>query len=157
MVLYAILGTLMFVLKMALAGLPNIEPVSLLIILYTVTFGVRALWPIYLYVFLEFATWGLGLWTINYLYIWLILFLLARVFRKMDSPVGWAILSGAYGLCFGLLCTPVYWVSGGWAFAVSWWISGIPSDLVHCVGNFFIMLLLYRPCRKVLATLKAKQ
>ena len=46
LVLYALLGTVMFALKMVMAGLPNIEPVSFLVIVYTLTFGHRAFWPI---------------------------------------------------------------------------------------------------------------
>lgn len=155
LVLYALLGTVMFALKMAMAGLPNIEPVSLLVIVYTLTFRGRAFWPILLYVVLEFLTWGVNLWTINYLYVWAILSLLTHLFRGMDSILGWAVLSGAFGLCFGLLCVPVYWLTGGWAFALSWWVSGIPFDLLHCAGNFFIALALFRPCRRILETLKS--
>ena len=150
LVLYALLGTVMFALKMAMAGLPNIEPVSLLVIVYTLTFGRRAFWPIALYVMLEFFAWGVNLWTINYLYVWGILALLTSLFRAMDSVLGWAVLSGAFGLCFGLLCAPVYWVTGGWTFALSWWVSGIPYDLLHGIGNFFVALALFKPCRRVL-------
>ncbi len=145
LVVLALLGALMFAAKMALAALPNIEPVSLLVIVYTVVYGKKALYPIYVYVMLEILFWGLGRWNLNYLYVWLVLFFLATAFRKMQSPWGWAILSGAYGLNFGLLCTPVYWITGGWAFGLSWWISGIPWDVVHCVGNFVIALMLVRP------------
>lgn len=153
LVLYALLGMVMFALKIVMSGLPNIEPVSLLVILYTLTLHRRAFWPITLYVLLEAFVWGMSLWTVSYLYIWAILALLAHLFRGMDSVLGWAVLSAAFGLCFGLLCTPVYWVTGGWAFALSWWISGIPYDLLHCVGNFFLTLVLFKPCRRVLEQL----
>lgn len=156
LVLYALLGTLMFALKMAFAALPNIEPVSLLVIVYTLAFGRRALWSIYLYVLLELLAWGVSLWTLNYLYVWLVLFALTCLFRRMQTPLGWAVLAGMFGLCFGLLCAPVYWISGGWAFALSWWISGIPYDMLHGVGNFFMVLLLYRPCYQALQRLKKK-
>ena len=145
LIVLALLGALMFAAKMALAALPNIEPVSLLVIVYTVVYGRKALYPIYVYVMLEILFWGLGLWNLNYLYVWLVLFFLARVFRNMKSLWGWAILSGAFGLSFGLLCTPVYLLTGGWAFGLSWWVSGIPWDVVHCAGNFVIALVLVHP------------
>lgn len=145
LIVLALLGALMFAAKMALAALPNIEPVSLLVIVYTVVYGRKALYPIYVYVMLEILFWGLGLWNLNYLYVWLVLFFLAMVFRNMKSLWGWAILSGAFGLSFGLLCTPVYLLTGGWAFGLSWWVSGIPWDVVHCAGNFVIALVLVRP------------
>lgn len=150
LVLYALLGALMYAGKMALAFLPNIEPVSFLVIVYTLTLGRKALWPMYLYVALEWVTWGFSAWSINYLYVWLILYWLTCLCRSMTSPLHWAVLSGGFGLFFGLLCAPVYAFIGGWGYAVSWWISGIPYDLLHCIGNFSITLVLFKPCLKIL-------
>lgn len=155
-VLYALLGALMYAGKMALAFLPNIEPVSLLIIVYTLVLGTRALWPMYLYIALEFVTWGISTWSINYLYVWLILFALTMLCRHMTSPLHWALLSAGFGLFFGLLCAPVYAFVGGWAYALSWWISGIPYDLFHCVGNFSLTLVLYQPCLNTLRQLYSR-
>ena len=73
--------------------------------------------------------------------------------KGLEIPLGWALLSGAFGLLFGLLCAPVYACTGGPAFAVSWWISGIPYDLLHCGGNFFLALTLFAPLRKLLGRL----
>lgn len=153
MVLFGLLGALTFSLKMAMAPLPNIEPVSLLVALFAVAFGTKGLFPLYIYVALEFILWPTGLWNLNYLYVWLILFLAARCLRGMASPLGWALLSGAFGLFFGLLSTPVYWVVGGFSYALTWWISGIPYDLIHCASNFFLALLLFLPLRRLLERL----
>jgi len=146
--LSGILGGLLFAAKMAMASLPNIEPVSLLVMLYAVCFGWRGLYAVYLYVLLECALWGAGLWSVCYVYIWLILFCLARLLRRVESPFGWAALSGCFGLLFGALCAPVYWLTGGWAFAVSWWVSGLPMDLLHGAGNFAFALALFSPLRR---------
>jgi len=150
------LGVLLFVLKMAMAGLPNIEPVSLLVMVYAVTLGKWALAPIYLYVVLEYAIWGFNTWSICYLYVWLILAILTWLLRKMESKLGWAVLSGAFGLCFGALCALVYIPIGGWAYALSWWVSGIPFDAIHCAGNFVMALVLFAPLRKLLDLLLQK-
>ena len=85
LVLFALLGAVMFAGKMAMAGLPNIEPVSLLVILFALVFGRKALWSIYLYVALECVVWGLNTWSISYLYVWLMLYLVTRLLRGMDS------------------------------------------------------------------------
>ena len=58
--LFGMLGALTFGAKVAMAGLPNIEPVSLFVMLFAVTFGWKALYPIYLYVMLEILCYGLG-------------------------------------------------------------------------------------------------
>ena len=83
LVLMSLLGALLFACKMAMAGIPNVEPVTLLVILYSVVFGRKALWAIYLYVGLEVITWGLQVWVINYLYIWALLWLLSHLLRSM--------------------------------------------------------------------------
>jgi energy-coupling factor transport system substrate-specific component len=146
--LFSLWGALIFGAKMAMAGLPNIEPVSLLVMLLAVCYGWKGLISVYIYVCLEFAVWGLGLWSFCYLYVWLILFALARLLRKTRSALAWASLSGCFGLLFGGLCALVYWVAGGWAAAVSWWIAGLPMDLIHGVGNFVIALVAFCPLRR---------
>ena len=150
-----LLAALLFVTKMAMAPFPNIEPVSLLIIVYVSVLGWKALIPVYIYVLLEITTWGLGYWSFCYLYVWAVLALAAWFLRKMESPLGWAILSGAFGLSFGALCALTYWAAEGWTFALSWWVSSIPFDILHCAGNFAMALVLFRPCRQVLLRLTA--
>lgn len=143
-----------------MAALPNIEPVSLLVMLYAVCFGRRGLYAVCVYVLLEFAVWGVGLWSVCYLYVWPLLFCLARALRRSrhgegygacddaESPLGWAALSGCFGLLFGALCAPVYWAAGGWASALSWWLSGLPFDILHGAGNFAMALVLFKPLRR---------
>lgn len=148
--LFGILGGLAFAAKVVMMGLPNIEPVSLMVMLFGVCFGKKAVYPIYVYVFLEFILNGIHLWSINYLYVWVLLAAAAWLLREMNRPLGWALLSGGFGLLFGLLCMPVYLVTGGLTFAVSWWISGIPFDLLHCGGNFVLALVLFVPLRRLI-------
>lgn len=154
--LFGVLGAVTFALQVVMSGLPNIEPVSLLVMLYAVVFGRKCLYPIYIFVILEIMLFGIQMWNINYLYIWAILAFGAWWLRDMKHPLAWAVLSGAFGLLFGLLCTPVYLFSGGPGYALSWWISGIPYDLLHCAGNFVMALLLFVPLRKLLEKLYAK-
>ena len=147
------LGGLIFAAKVAMSPLPNIEPVSLMVMLCAVTFGKKALYPISVYVCLEFVLYSPGLWSVCYLYVWPLLAGVSCALRGMESPLGWALLAGAFGLLFGALCTPVCLVTGGGAFALSWWISGIPFDLLHCAGNFALALALFKPLRGVLGRL----
>lgn len=156
LVLFGILGSMTFGAKVAMMGLPNIEPVSLMIMLFAVSFGKKAVYPIYTYVLLEFVLYGINIWSVNYLYIWLILAGAAWSLRDMRSPLGWAVLSGAFGLLFGALCAPVYLFSGGALFALNWWLSGIPYDLLHCAGNFALALVLFVPLRKLLERLQKR-
>ena len=151
--LYGMLGALTFGAKFVMSYLPNIEPVSLLVMVFAVVMGARALYPIYLYVLLEILVYGIGDWNIMYLYIWPLLWLLAWILRKMQHPLGWAILSGVFGLLFGALCSPVYYFMGGWPMVTAKWVSGLGFDLMHCAGNFVIALVLFVPLRQMLTKL----
>ena len=156
-VLFGMLGALMFALQVAMAALPNIEPVSLLVMLFAVTFGWKSLYCIYTFVIMEILFHGIGLWNINYLYIWTVLAAAAIFLRKMEPALAWAILSGVFGLCFGALCGIVDLFIGGFGYAAAKWVSGIPFDLLHCGGNMAITLILWKPMRKLLARLWDKK
>ena len=151
--LFGILGVLTFGMKVVMSYLPNIEPVSLMVMLFAVTFGRRALYPIYTYVLLEFLLYGIRLWSVNYLYIWAVLAAAAWLLRKETHPLAWALLSGGYGLLFGALCAPVDVFIGGIGYAAGRWVSGIPFDLLHGAGNFVIALALFVPLRRLMERL----
>lgn len=148
--LFGVLGAMTFGAKVAMAFLPNIEPVSLLVMLYAVVFGKKCLYPIYVYVAMEILLYGLGTWNIMYLYIWAVPALAAWLLRSMQEPLGWAVLSGGFGLAFGALCAPVDVFIGGFGYAGTKWASGLLFDLYHCAGNFVIALLLFVPLRRLL-------
>ena len=48
------------------------------------------------------------------------------------------------------MCSIPYLLIGGIHTAVAWWVSGIPFDMIHGVSNFVLMLVLYKPLRRVL-------
>lgn len=144
--------------KQALLFLPNIELTSFWIIMFTLFFGWRILFVIPAFILIEMCLYGPQLWVIMYLYVWPLLALLAHLFRKDDRPLFWAVLSGFFGLSFGFLCSFPYFFTGAVGNTVrsglyamfTWWVAGIPYDLVHCAGNFGLMLVLYTPIKKVM-------
>lgn len=140
-----LMTALLFLGQVFMSFLPNIELVSLLVLLYTLYLGKKVFWVIYGFIFLEGFLYGFGIWWFSYLYIWSILAAVTYVFRKNDSSLFWAIVSGFFGLSFGALCALPYLAAGGWAAAFGYWVSGLSFDIVHCVGNFILCLVLYRP------------
>ena len=151
--LFGMLGALTFGAKVAMAALPNIEPVSLMVMLFAVVFGWKGLYPVYLYVLLEVLLYGINLWNINYLYVWLLLFLGAYAMRRLKNPLWFALLGGLFGMAFGLLCSPVYMAIGGFSYGIRWWLSGVAFDIPHAIGNFVIAALLFAPMRTLLKKL----
>lgn len=150
MVLFSILGAMTFAAKYVMSFLPNIEPASLMVMLFAVVFGKKWVYPTYLYVAMEILFYGINLWSINYLYIWAVLAVVALLLKDMQSAFGWAMVSGVFGLLFGVLCGIVDVFIGGVSYAVTKWVSGIPFDIAHCFGNFFIALVMFTPLRKLL-------
>ena len=151
--LFGVLGAMTFGAKFVMSYLPNIEPVSLLVMVMTVVMGKKALYPIYIYVVLEIMVYGLGTWNVNYLYIWAVLFLMSYGLRAMKHPLAWAVLSGLFGLFFGALCAPVDVFIGGFSYAIAKWTTGIGFDLLHCAGNFVMALVLFVPLRRIMTGL----
>ena len=147
--LFGMLAAMTFGAKWVMAALPNIEPVSLMVMIFGAVFGWKALFPVAVYVAAEILFYGLGTWNINYLYVWPLLAVGAILLRNVRHPLVWALLSAVFGLLFGALCAPVDVFIGGWGYALSKWVSGIPFDLAHCAGNFAIALLLFTPLRNM--------
>lgn len=144
-VLFALLGALFYVAQVALAALPNIELVSILILVTTLTFGLQTLLPIYIFVLLEGLTYGFGIWWCVYLYIWAILCLAVYALRKVGSWWLWCIVLAFYGLLFGFFCALPYLFIGGPGTFLAWWINGFPFDISHCLGNLAAGIVLYKP------------
>ena len=61
---------------------------------------------------------------------------------------------GTILLCFGALCAIPYFFIGGWQMAFSWWVSGIPYDVIHCVSNTVLVFVLFPPLRRALERAK---
>ena len=138
----------MYVSQVLLSQLPNIEVVSLLIIVTTCIFGVKALCSVYIFVICEFATYGFGIWSVNYLYTWAILCIIILFIRKIGNREIFALISGIFGLCFGTLCSIPYFLTGGLAAGFAYIVQGFWFDILHCGGNLIITYLLFNPVKK---------
>lgn len=140
----------MYVSQVIMASLPNIEIVSLLIILVTQKFGLKALYSVYIFVVCEVLTYGIHIWVINYMYIWAILCITVSFIRAIDNAVIFGLVAAIYGLLFGTLCSIPYFITGGVTMGITYIISGFWFDLVHCVANLILTVILYPPLKRVM-------
>ncbi len=148
--------------KVVLMSIPNVELTTFWIIMFSIFFGNQIFLVIPVFILLEGTLFGFGLWWVMYLYVWPLLAIISRLLRRMDSVWAWSILAGAFGLLYGFFCSFPYFVmgavDGGFAAGLragfTWFIAGIPFDLIHGAGNFVIMLILYRPVRAVMSKVK---
>ncbi len=139
------MGALIFGTKMALVSIPNVHLNAVLIILTAVFFGWKVLYSVAVYIMLEGLVFGFGMWWACYWYLWPILAITAVLLRKVRSSFIWALVAGIHGLSFGALCSVPFIFISGWRTALAYWINGIPFDITHCVGNFVVTLLLFKP------------
>ena len=158
LVCMALLSALLLIGQVGMSYLPNIEVVSLFIYIYTQIYRKKVFFIIYVFVILEGCIYGFGIWWFGYLYIWSILAIFVLFISETQTSIPTTcIILGAYGLCFGFLYSLPYFLAGGWAAGFSYWVSGIPFDLLHCAGNIVVSLVLYRPMRILIGKLKMCQ
>ena len=141
--------SLLIIAQLALAFLPNVELVSLLIIIYTLNFKNKALYVIYAFVIVEGIIFGFSIWWFAYLYIWLILFFLTVFLKKLSSSLFWATVAAIFGLMFGTLSSIPYFFIGGVTAVFAYILTGIPFDLIHCFSNFIIVFCLFKPLNNI--------
>ena len=162
MVVFAMLGTVMFCSKLLMEVLPNIHLLGMLTMTYTVVFRRRALVPIYLYVFLNGLYAGFNLWWFPYLYIWTILWgvtmLLPKNWSQKTKAIVYPIVCALHGLLYGILYAPAQALMFGLDFrgAVAWIMTGIPYDLLHMAGNLLAGLLILPLSQLLQKLLKGK-
>lgn len=153
LVIFSMLGAILFVGDIAFDFLPNLHPLAMLMVTYTLTYRARALVPIYVYVFLLGIFNGFSLWWIPYLYIWAVLWLFSMLIPKGASLKVKGILAtvvcALHGILFGILYAPSQAILFGLNFSgtVAWIVAGFPWDIVHMFGNIacsFLVIPLYR-------------
>lgn len=158
LVLFAMYAALLFVSKIAFESLPNIHPLSMLIMTFAVVYGFEALIPVAVYVVLLGLFNGFNLWWIPYLYLWplqsIITALLPKKMSDRVAMVVYPVLCALFGFTFGALYAPVQALMFGYTptQTVTWILMGIKFDVIHGVGNFFMGLLVL-PLTKVLREL----
>ena len=149
MALFSMFGAMMFISKIVMEFLPNIHLLGMFTILLTIVYRQKALIPIYIYVFLNGVFSGFNMWWVPYLYIWTVLWALTMLVPQKTPAylqvIIFPLLCALHGLCFGLLYAPAQMVMFSLTFkqAFAWFIAGLPFDVVHCIGNFLVGLLIY--------------
>jgi len=138
--------------KLMLSFIPNVEIVSLLFIVYTVTFGFkRSILVSIIFSTTEILIYGFSTWLLVYYFIWPILVTFTHIIKRIiKNEYGYATVAGVFGLSFGLIFAIVESFFYGYAYGLTYWIKGIPFDIIHGVSNFIVVLLLFNPLTKTM-------
>ena len=148
MVIFAMLGTIMFCSKLIMEALPNIHLLGTLTMVYTVTYRHKALIPIYVYVLLNGIYAGFSLWWVPYLYIWTLLWavtmMLPRKMPKKVAMVVYPIVCSIHGFAYGILYSPAQALMFKMDFTqtLAWIAAGFPFDIIHGIGNLVLGLFI---------------
>jgi energy-coupling factor transport system substrate-specific component len=162
MIVFSMLGTLMFCSKIIMEALPNIHILGMLTMVYTLVFRFKALIPIYIYVLLTGLYGGFNLWWVPYLYIWTILWAVTMILpKKMPKKLAYVIYPAVcclHGALFGVLYAPAQALMFGLNFEqmLAWIAAGLPFDLLHAIGDLLAGLLIV-PFSELLSKLAKKQ
>ena len=155
-VIFSMLGALMYASKLLMEFLPNIHIVGGIIVAITVVYRKQALYPIYIFVLLTGILGGFSTWWVPYIYIWTVLWGMVMILPKnmpvkLQIPV-YMVVCGLHGLLYGTLYAPVQALLFGFNLetTIAWIIAGLPWDIAHAIGNFFGGLLIV----PIISTLK---
>lgn len=154
------LGALMFAGKKIMEFFPNVHPLTLLTVAYTVVYRRRGIFPVIVYLLLETAISGGFMWIVPYYYIFPLCHLLTlavpRGISKMGAQICYTLICTFFGISFGALYAPWQAIMYGLSFekTLAWIASGLPFDIVHAVSNFLLSFAVI-PIAKGLETVKA--
>ena len=162
LLVFAMLGSIMFISKLIMEFLPNIHPIAMFITVFTLVYRKRALIPIYIYVILVGLYGGFNLWWVPYIYIWTILWAMVMLIPKNLSNKKLALFSclvcALHGILYGTMYAPAQALLFGLNFkmTVAWVVAGLPWDFIHMLGNIALSTLII-PLYKVLSKIEAKR
>ena len=159
MIIFSMLGAIMFCSKLLMDALPNIHLIGALTMTYTLVYRKKALYPIYIFAILTGLYGGFGLWWIPYLYIWTILWgvtmLLPKSINEKWGAVIYPVICSLHGFTYGILYAPAEALLFGLDFQgmIAWIVAGATFDILHGVGNLVAGLLIL-PLTKLLTRLE---
>ncbi len=143
-VIFSMLGALMFCSKLLMEWAPNVHFIDLFLITFTVVYRKKALFPLSVFVFLTIAYNGFTLWLVPYVYMWLFPFflvlLLPRPMPRVAAIISYSVIGGLHGILFGTLYAPSQALFFHLSFraTLAWIAAGFPFDIIHGVSNTIV-------------------
>jgi energy-coupling factor transport system substrate-specific component len=160
MTLIACLSSLGIISRIYMASIPNVKPVTMIIIVSAMVFGVRfGLTLSTLIVIGSNLVLGFGVFAVMQIIAWgaiaLLFGLLGKIYKKIPHFL-MAVIAGLTGFLFGLIVSlNVMLITGPMGF-YTYWLAGIPFDAAHTVSNFIFYILLAPVLIRVLELNKRK-
>lgn len=153
--LIGLLSALCVVSRIMLQFLPNIKPVTSIIILISCWLGWR--FGVKLAVIsasISNLILGMGPWTIFQIFAWAVIALFSGLIGKLSiskSITFMACFSFFSGYIFGLFVSFEKMIYGGFKVYLTYYLAGLYFDTLHAMGNFIFMIVLYHPLKNLLS------
>ncbi|MCQ2409067.1 MAG: hypothetical protein MJ068_00825 [Clostridia bacterium] len=159
----ALMAALLTTLKLAFSFIPNVEVVTLLILVFSSSFGlIYSLPATLIFCLTEMLFYGFNSWVILYFVYWPLLAVISAVLLKRKNVAVAVIISAFLSFVFGVLsaCADTLFcvmkLSGPdlAKYFAAYYLRGLYFDVIHIVSSSVIVLVLFRPltavCRKVM-------
>ncbi|GIO28483.1 ECF transporter S component [Ornithinibacillus bavariensis] len=144
--LLALLATLAVVGRIAVNYIPNVQPVTSVIIISGIFLGPIAGFILaFLVTFLSNMILGTGIWTIWQILAWGIIGILSGLMGKAFKKIPFIVIvifSFFSGYLYGIIVSLTNYQVTGQGFIV-YYLAGLPFDTYHAIGNAVFMMLLY--------------
>lgn len=158
----AVMAALFVALKFALSFIPNVEIVTLLIMVFSSAFGMIYTLPATLvFSSIEVLIYGVHSWVILYFVYWPLLAIISSILLKRKNVIIAIIVALIMSILFGVLsaCSDTILCIGSLSsmqlrdYFIAYYLRGLYFDLIHVVSNVIIVGILYLPlievCKKI--------
>lgn len=147
--LIGILAAVNIASRIALQSLPNIKPVTSIIIISVMLFGLAFGIKLTLVTTLVSNMYlGMGIWTFFQILAWIVICLLTQCLmdffkriHKQPHLLVMAVFAFLMGYVFGFIVSLDKLMIGGPSLFIVYYLSGLLFDTFHAVGNFFFYLV----------------
>lgn len=145
--LLAMLTALCYVSRSAFQFLPNVQPVTVILIILTLTLGITdGLIVATLSIFVSNLNLGMGIWTIAQIVSFALIVVATGLFIKpiykkipFFIMILYSVITGyAYGFFISAIQAPFFGIQNFWVY----YFSGLSFDTLHAFGNGVFYLIL---------------
>lgn len=163
--LIGVLASVNIASRVALQSLPNIKPMTAILMISVMIFGLAfAIKLTIVTVLVSNLFLGLGIWTFFQIFAWIVIVLLTdfivEIFRKRNKEPSLLMMASfafVMGYVFGIVVSLEKLVIGGFSMYFVYYMSGLVFDTLHACGNFMFyficapfLLKIFENDRKVL-------
>ena len=127
--------------RWALGALPNVQPVTVILILMAIYIGIwDSVASAAVIVTVTNMIMGVGIWSVYQMLVWAVIGAVSGLlFRKHHHPVVmllWCTAMGfVYGFTVSIFSYRTFAANGGSAGFIAYWLAGLGVDGLHALGN----------------------